>query len=49
MAQNALKILRDPDTYQRLGQAARRTAVERFHPSLIVPQYLAAYRRLAEQ
>ena len=47
MAHNALRILRDQTTYQRMGQAARRTAVDRFHPSLIVPQYLAAYRRLA--
>lgn len=47
MAHNALRILRDQATYQRMGQAARRTAVDRFHPSLIVPQYLAAYRRLA--
>ena len=49
MAHHALKILRDQETYQQMGQAARRTAVEQFHPRLIVPQYLAAYRRLAEQ
>ena len=28
-----------------MGQAARQAALTRFHPELIVPQYLAAYAR----
>ena len=45
MAHDALTILRDRETYLRMGQAARQTALTRFHPDLIVPQYLAAYAR----
>lgn len=45
MADAALKILRDRDLYRRMGAAARETAVQRFHPDLIVPKYLDAYRR----
>ncbi len=48
MAHAALEILRSPETYQRMGKAARQVALERFHPSLIIPQYLSAYRRLIE-
>lgn len=43
MADHALKILRDREVYNRMGQAARHAAITRFHPSLIVPQYLKAY------
>ncbi|GGM07267.1 N-acetyl-alpha-D-glucosaminyl L-malate synthase BshA [Deinococcus aerophilus] len=45
MADSALRILRDRELYLAMGAAARHTAVTRFHPGLIVPQYLAAYRR----
>jgi len=48
MAHAALSILRDRDTYLAMGQAARRRAVEHFHPSLIVPQYLQAYAQLLQ-
>ena len=49
MADHALKILRDRDVYLRMGRAARQAATERFHPRLIVPQYLAAYRRTVQR
>lgn len=49
MADHALRILRDRDLYTLMGQAARRTALERFHPNLIVPQYLQAYQRTLSQ
>lgn len=45
MADYALQILRNRDLYTTMAKAARHTAVHRFHPSLIVPQYLEAYRR----
>lgn len=48
MAHNALKILRDPLLYDQMSKAARRVALERFHPDLIVPQYIAAYHRTLE-
>jgi L-malate glycosyltransferase len=46
MADAALRILKDRDLYLNMGQAARKRAVDHFHPSLIVPQYLRAYERL---
>ena len=46
MAHAALNILRNRELYTRMGQAARRRAVEHFHPSLIVPHYLDAYTEL---
>jgi L-malate glycosyltransferase len=46
LAHAALEILKNPQIYQRMGQAGRRAALEKFHPSLVVPQYLAAYRRV---
>lgn len=45
MADAALRTLRDRELYTRLSIAARETALTRFHPDRIVPQYLAAYRR----
>lgn len=45
----ALDILRDRSVRVRMGQAARKRAVEEFHPSRIVPQYLAAYQRTLER
>lgn len=45
MADQALRVLRDRDVYTRMGQAARMAAIQRFHPDLIVPQYLKAYER----
>lgn len=49
MAHGALSILRDPASARRMGEAARRRAIEHFHPSLIVPRYLDAYARLLER
>ncbi|WP_291426502.1 N-acetyl-alpha-D-glucosaminyl L-malate synthase BshA [Deinococcus sp.] len=49
MADKALRILRDRDVYLRMGQAARQTAMTRFHPRLIVPRYLAAYEETLRQ
>lgn len=49
MADAALKILRSRDVYSRMGKAARETAIQRFHPGLIVPQYLKAYQRLIQE
>ena len=46
MAQAALDILRNREVYTRMGQAGRRAALEKFHPSQIVPQYLEAYQRV---
>ncbi|KEF35395.1 glycosyl transferase family 1 [Deinococcus sp. RL] len=48
MADAALRILRDPLLYRRLGQAARQAALTRFHPQRIVPQYLRAYTRTVQ-
>ncbi|UBV43615.1 N-acetyl-alpha-D-glucosaminyl L-malate synthase BshA [Deinococcus taeanensis] len=45
MADASLSILRNRDLYQLMGQAGRQAAVETFHPSRIVPKYLAAYER----
>ncbi|WP_189087755.1 N-acetyl-alpha-D-glucosaminyl L-malate synthase BshA [Deinococcus ruber] len=49
MAHASLRILRDQDVYLSMGHAARKRAVEHFHPSLIVPQYLEAYREVLER
>ncbi|WP_027480435.1 N-acetyl-alpha-D-glucosaminyl L-malate synthase BshA [Deinococcus pimensis] len=46
MADAALRILRDPATYHAMGRAGRERALTHFHPSLILPRYLAAYERL---
>lgn len=47
MADAALRILRNRDLYLQMGAAGRAAAVGRFHPSLIVPQYIQAYERTA--
>ncbi len=48
MAHAALEILKDPEKKRCMGEAARKRAVEHFHPDLIVPQYLEAYQRLLD-
>ena len=45
LTQAALNILRDRAVRVRMGQAARERALRDFHPSIIVPQYLRAYRQ----
>lgn len=47
MADAALRILRNRELYLQMGAAGRAAAVGRFHPSLIVPQYIRAYERTA--
>lgn len=49
MAHASLQILRDESLYRGMGAAARRRAVEHFHPSLILPQYLRVYEDLVGQ
>lgn len=46
MAEAALEALSQPVHHQRLGEQARVRAVERFHPDVIVPQYLEVYREV---
>ncbi|MBZ9711905.1 N-acetyl-alpha-D-glucosaminyl L-malate synthase BshA [Deinococcus multiflagellatus] len=45
MADAALRVLRNQELYRQMGAAGREAAVNRFHPRLIVPQYLRAYER----
>ena len=45
MADRALRVLRNRELYLSMGQAGRQAAAGPFHPSVIVPQYLAAYER----
>ena len=45
MVQTGLRILDDPDLRARIGDAARKDAVERFDVDYILPQYLAFYDR----
>ncbi len=46
MAHAALRVLGDRELFLRMGRASRERALTRFHPRLIVPQYLRAYRAL---
>ncbi|AFZ69165.1 N-acetyl-alpha-D-glucosaminyl L-malate synthase BshA [Deinococcus peraridilitoris DSM 19664] len=46
MAHGALRLLSDPETGRRMGRAGRERAIREFHPALIVPQYLKAYRAM---
>ncbi|WP_199188265.1 N-acetyl-alpha-D-glucosaminyl L-malate synthase BshA [Deinococcus arcticus] len=48
MADAALRVLRNREVYRQMGAAGRHAAVNRFHPRLIVPQYLQAYERTAQ-
>lgn len=48
MAHAALEILQDPAKRQQMGQQARKVAIEKFAPQLILPQYLEAYCRLLQ-
>lgn len=41
------KLADNPETLRRLGQAARRRAVELFSEELITPRYVALYEKLA--
>jgi glycosyltransferase involved in cell wall biosynthesis len=46
MAAHALAVLRDDDRREAMGRAARKKAVERFSPELIVPKYEKVYERV---
>ena len=48
MAAHAVGLLTDLTRCREMGQASRRTAVERFSSELIIPKYEAMYRRVAE-
>ncbi|MBN1669739.1 MAG: glycosyltransferase family 4 protein [Kiritimatiellae bacterium] len=41
-------LIRDPDLAARLGQAARRTVLDRFAREIVTQKYLALFRRLAD-
>jgi glycosyltransferase involved in cell wall biosynthesis len=45
-AARAIELLSDNDLHQRMAVAARKTAVERFSTSLIIPKYEEYYREV---
>jgi L-malate glycosyltransferase len=49
MAARALEILTDPARRERMGQAARQRALDRFCSSKIIPLYEQLYERLLER
>ena len=49
MARSILALLGDAALARRMGEAGRRTAVERFSTDRVVPMYEKAYRALLEQ
>jgi N-acetyl-alpha-D-glucosaminyl L-malate synthase BshA len=46
MADGAIHILRDPDTWRRFSAAAVSSAAERYSVAAIIPQYERYYRRI---
>jgi len=46
MAARVLELLTDAERYQQMAAAARRTAVERFSSSLVIPRYEAFYEQV---
>ncbi len=48
-AGRAVRLFKDSTHYREISEAARQTAIERFTPQTIVPQYEAVYRRVIEQ
>ncbi len=46
MAARVLELFTDAERYRRMSTAARRTAVERFSSSLVIPRYEAFYARV---
>lgn len=46
MAERAYSVLANDETQKRMGEAARKKAVERFSPAAIVSQYEAVYERV---
>jgi len=47
-AGRVIQLLTDGELHQKMAEAARRTAVERFASSAIIPQYEAYYREVLE-
>jgi len=45
-AARVIELFTNDDLYQKMAVAARRTAVERFATSLIIPQYEEYYREV---
>jgi N-acetyl-alpha-D-glucosaminyl L-malate synthase BshA len=46
MADGAIQILRDDDTWRRFSTAAQASAVERYGTNIIIPQYERYYERI---
>lgn len=46
MARHAVGILRDAQAHATMGRAARKKAMEAYHPDRIIPQYEALYERV---
>jgi N-acetyl-alpha-D-glucosaminyl L-malate synthase BshA len=46
MAASGVRLLRDPDLWNRLGAAARAAAVGRYSAALVVPMYEAVYEEV---
>ncbi len=49
MAEAAIALLKDTDRHQAMSQAARRTAVERFSTTSIIPLYEQYYQRILDR
>lgn len=49
MAADAVRLLQNPDLYEQIAKAARRTALTRFCSTLIIPRYEDLYRRVLER
>jgi glycosyltransferase involved in cell wall biosynthesis len=47
LAEALAELLRQPQTAQRMGEAGRAAARQRFRPEVIAGQYLALYREVA--
>jgi L-malate glycosyltransferase len=45
-AARVVELLTSEDLYRKMAEAARRTAVERFATSLIIPKYEEYYREI---
>ena len=46
MGEYAADLLADPERLQRMKQAARHAASERFHTDIVVPRYEALYEEV---
>ncbi len=46
MARKTVDILRDDEKRQAMGKKARKTAIDKYHPTKIIPQYEKLYERV---